>query len=185
VFWLIAVLLILAPVAIVAYVNLAAQPHIYQNVADAPRQPIAIVFGAGLRADGTPSDVLRDRLRVAVDLYKADKVQKLLLTGGGAEPAAMQRFAEAQGVPTTALITDGLGLRTYDSCQNAAALGIKQATLVTQNYHLPRAIYTCRKLGIAAVGVRADLTEHRGQLWFSLREFAATLLAWLDVRTGD
>lgn len=181
--WLVILLVLVAvPVAIVGYVNATSRPYIYATAADAPARPVAIVFGAGLRRDGYPSDVLRDRLRVGVELYQQGKVTRLFMTGGGAEPAAMQQFAEAARVPSEAITTDALGLRTYDSCRNAQQAGITAAVLVTQNYHLPRAIYTCRKLGLDVVGVRSDLTAYRGQAWFSTREFFATVLAWLDVR---
>lgn len=160
------------------------------TVVQAPRLPAAIVFGAGLRRDGSPTPVLFDRVRVAADMYHQGKVGRLLLSGslgayGRDETAAMRQLALELGVPESALVLDKLGTRTYQTCLRAKSeYGIQAAALVTQRYHLPRALATCEGLGLQAVGVAADLrTYHpRAQAFWELREMPATAIALLETR---
>lgn len=159
------------------------------NATDAPYTPVAIVFGAGLRRDGSPSPVLRDRVTRGVELYLSGKVDKLLMSGDNSsayydEPTAMRSLAISLGVPEEDIVLDYAGLRTYDTCFRANAIfGVHQATLVTQQFHLPRALYTCNALGISAVGVAADrFPTYLAPVWFwNLRETFATIIAMLDV----
>lgn len=150
-----------------------------------PPQPVAIVFGAGLRRDGTPTTVLADRVETAVRLYQQGKVSQLLMSGWngavrGSEPEAMRALAERLGVPASAVMLDEGGTRTFATCTRARTqFGIDRAILVTQSFHLPRALATCRALGIRAVGVAADLHPyhlHSLVFWW-LREIPATLVA--------
>jgi len=155
--------------------------------ADAPR--IAIVFGAGLNRSGGPTPVLYDRVATAVDLYQRGLVDKLLLTGDNRfidynEPEAMRQTALQLGVPDSALVLDYAGRRTYDSCYRARSIfGVERAILVTQAFHLDRAMYLCASFGIDSVGVMADRRTYatRSETWWSIREAAATVAAWLDV----
>ncbi len=155
---------------------------------DAPQRPVAIVFGAGLQRDGTPTAVLRDRVAAAADLYFAGKVQKLLMSGDNRfvdynEPGAMRAYALELGVPDEAIVLDYAGRRTYDTCYRAKEIfGVQQAILVTQRFHLPRALVICNGLGIDGVGVSADLRTYRKYsqtIWY-LRELPATLIAYID-----
>jgi vancomycin permeability regulator SanA len=124
-----------------------------------PARRVAIVFGAGLSRDGGPSPVLRDRVNSAAALYFSGRVEKLLMSGDNRfiyynEPGAMKEYALELGVPEEAIVLDFAGRRTYDTCYRARQIfGVKEAVLVTQSFHLPRAIYTCNRLGVAAVGV--------------------------------
>ncbi len=161
--------------------------HIYAP-ARAPAAPVAIVFGAGLRRDGQPTPVLADRVRTAAELYYAGKVSRLLLSGSrsGAhnEPEAMRRAALALGVPDEALLLDDGGRRTYDTCYRARAVfGVTEAVLITQSFHLPRALYLCNALGVTAEGVSADRRAYRraSLLIWNVREVFATAAAWWDV----
>lgn len=155
------------------------------NIETAKTSRAAIVFGAGLQRDKTPSPVLKDRISTAVQLYQAGKVEKILLSGDNRfeyynEPASMKEYALSLGVPEDALILDFAGRRTYDTCYRAKEIfGLKEAILVTQRYHLPRAIFTCSGLGIKVTGVKADLREysHRSLAFWNLRELPATLVA--------
>ncbi len=159
------------------------------TVQDVPARRIAIVFGAGLWRDGSPSPVLRDRVATAADLYFAGKVEKLLMSGGNPsayynEPGAMRSYALALGVPDEAIVLDYAGDRTYDTCYRSRhVFGLQEATLVTQSFHLPRSIYTCNALGISAVGVSADRREYHpySQAYWNMREIPATLTALWDV----
>ncbi|HEX7557514.1 MAG TPA: ElyC/SanA/YdcF family protein, partial [Leptolinea sp.] len=116
----------------------------------APKGKIAIVFGAGLYRDGSPSAILKDRVQTAAELYKAGKIEKILMSGDNSyinynEPGAMQKYAIQLGVPQEAIVLDFAGRRTYDTCFRAKAIfGVSEATLVTQDYHLPRALFTCK-----------------------------------------
>jgi SanA protein len=156
-------------------------------VGNAPSERIAIVFGAGIRRNGMPTPVLYDRVATAVELYHAGSIEKLLLSGDGlsnAEPLAMQQAALDLGVPEDALALDHAGLSTYDTCYRAKAIfGVTHALLVTQNFHLPRALFICDALGLQASGVSADRREYlrRSQTIWNIREVFATAAAWWDV----
>jgi vancomycin permeability regulator SanA len=163
----------------------------YEQVEAIPRETpprVAIVFGAGLWRDGSPTPILYDRVASAIDLYKAGRVTKLLLSGerngGHNEPLAMMRVAQALGVPASALIPDYAGLRTYDSCYRAKEIfGVTHAIVVTQKFHLDRATYLCDQLGIDTIAYVADRRRFSTQLetYWSLREYPSLLLAVLDV----
>lgn len=159
------------------------------SLEQAPQMPVAIVFGAGLNRDGTPSPVLRDRISTAADLYFNGKVQKMLMSGDNRfldynEPGAMQAYALELGVPESAIILDFAGRRTYDTCYRALHIfGVTDALVVTQAYHLPRVLTTCQGLGINAIGVAADQREYnpRSMARWRIREIPATLVAFWDV----
>jgi len=158
------------------------------SVNSASQRPVAIVFGAGLLRDGSPTPVLRDRVETAAELYFAGKVQKLLMSGDNRfveynEPAAMRAYALELGVPDDAIVLDYAGRRTYDTCYRAKEIfGVDQALLVTQRFHLPRALVICNGLGIEGQGVSADRRAYRRSslgIW-NLRELPATLVAFID-----
>ena len=157
------------------------------EVASVPPRRVAIVFGAGITSDGRPMAALADRVRTAVELYDAGKVQKLLMTGDNRfvdynEPESMRQFALAHGVPDGDIVLDYAGRRTYDSCYRAGYIfGVQEAILVTQHFHLDRALYTCDKLGIDAVGVAADRRPYGAIRFWWVRELAAVTKAWLDL----
>ena len=184
---LLVTILLLALLARLA-TGLYAQPRTYTE-GDAPARRVAIVFGAGLLRDGTPTAVLRDRVEQAANLYFAGKVEKLLMSGDNRfidynEPESMRRYAVQLGVPDAAIVLDYAGRRTYDTCYRAKAIfGVSQAILVTQQFHLPRAIFLCNMLGVDGVGVDADLRTYglASQLWWNARELPASLSAFVDV----
>ena len=145
---------------------------------------VAIVFGAALRWDGTPSAVLRDRVLAAVDLYLAGKVSKLIMSGESPEPTAMRTLALEQGVMEEDILLDEGGLRTYDTCYRAKnVFDLEEAILVTTPFHLPRALYLCHFLGIDVKGVSArDGTYWRGSTFYwNVRESMATMVALWEV----
>ena len=161
------------------------------GVADLPPANVALVLGAAVDADGRPSAFLRARLDLAHDLLRAGKVTRLLLSGDGRdsradEPATMRRYLLDLGVPADRLVLDGFGFDTYESCARASALvGVGRLVVVTQTYHLPRALAICRGLGLDAVGVGDDTMRSNGQEWARgrLREVPANVKAALDVLT--
>lgn len=156
----------------------------------APARPVVIVFGAGLTRDGTPTAVLRDRVETAAQLYFDGKAEKLLMSGDNRfveynEPEAMRQYALDLGVPDEAIVLDYAGRRTYDTCYRAKAIfGVDSAILVTQDFHLPRALYLCNALGVEAVGVKANNFYYRkiSRLIWNTRELLATFGAVVDVQ---
>jgi SanA protein len=178
---------LLAPLVLRGWVEHRYLGRIYSQSADSPPMPAAIVFGAGYWPTGRLSDALADRMDTAVILYRTGKVNKLLLTGDNRfldynEPARMAEYAMTQGVPREDLVLDYAGRRTYDSCYRARAIfGVERAVLVTQAFHLPRALYTCDRLGLEAVGVVADRHRYVYRNWYRLRELFALARAWLDL----
>jgi SanA protein len=146
-----------------------------------------LVFGAGYWADGTPSDVMKDRVEAAVDLYRSGKVRLVLFSGDNRfadynEPAKMREYALSLGLPAEAIVLDYAGRRTYDSCYRARDIfGLTEALLVTQRYHLPRALYTCQRLGLDAVGFAADRRPYVYIRAYWVREVPALLLAWWEL----
>src|SRR5205085_5111818 len=126
-----------------------------------PCNHVALVFGAGLKPDGSPSAMLYDRVATAADQYLGNKVDKLLMTGDNSstdhnEVEAMRKTAVDLGVADEDIVLDYAGFSTYDSCYRARdVFGLNEATLVTQRFHLPRALYTCNRIGVESVGVAA------------------------------
>jgi SanA protein len=188
------ILLILAALGLITLVisrlvtGVYARPKTY-TASDVPPRRVAIVFGAGLWRDGTATPVLADRVTTAVNLYLAGKVEKLLMSGDNRfvdynEPAVMRDLALSLGVPEDAIVLDFAGRRTYDTCYRAKAIfGVDEAILVTQAFHLPRAIYECNRLGVDSIGVEADLRVYRksSMLYWNGRELLATVAALWDV----
>jgi len=162
------------------------------NADSAPAERVAVVFGAGLQRDGSASPVLWDRVATAAALYHSGKVSKLLLSGDNRflnynEPQAMYDAALELGVPANALVMDYAGRSTYDTCYRAHAIfGLTRAVLVTQAFHLPRALYLCDALGLQTVGVEADRRPYlqRSELFWKVREIFATAAAWWDVNVA-
>lgn len=169
-----------------AIIQRTYQPAIY-DVSAVPETQVALVFGAGIYEDGRMSDMLKDRMDVAIALYEAGKVNKLLLSGDNSfetydEPSAMMAYALEQGVPEADLQPDYGGRRTYDSCYRAKEIfQVDQAVLVTQNFHLPRAMFLCDQLGMETVGVSADLQPYIAARWMAIREVGATLQSGADI----
>lgn len=146
-----------------------------------------VVLGAGLRTDGTPSDVLRDRLDTALTLFREGRAERILLTGDhGArdhdEPSAMAAYLHARGVRSEALVCDHAGFDTFSSAARARhVFGMRRVLVVTQAFHLPRALYLVRAQGALADGAASDRRRYRGALWLELREWISRPKAMLDV----
>lgn len=140
---------------------------------------LIVVLGAGLRPDGSPSDMLSDRIIVSVDLLKEGVCNTVLMSGDNSgdhynEVAAMSRFAEELGALPEQIITDGKGYSTYESIFRVAKeFGAKKIVIVTQEYHLSRALYIAKTFGVEAYGVSADLDTYRNQLYREIREHMA------------
>jgi SanA protein len=148
-----------------------------------------LVLGAGVAPDG-PSPVLADRLETALTLYREGRAPRFLLSGDRAsqyydEVSAMKKYLLARGVPESAIDLDGGGVDTFSSMARARAVyGVSRAIVVTQAFHLPRAVWLARSMGIEAQGVEADKRTYRGTLWWMLRECLSRPKAWIDVGVG-
>lgn len=160
---------------------------------DVPNAPVALVLGAGLNWDGSPGLVLRDRVETAANLYFSGKVDKLLMSGDNTslnynEPGAMQDYALSLGVPAEDIVLDYAGRRTYDSCYRALAIfGVNQLIVITQAYHLPRALFICNAFEIDATGVTADDAHYnrRSYTFWWVREILASIKAYWDIYIGQ
>ena len=178
-----------AAVTIMAWIQLRYDRRVLTQADAVPSGiPVAIVFGAGIRADGRLSPMLADRMDAAIELYWAGKVRKLLVSGDNRfvyydEPGRMYDYAVAQGVPPSDVVRDYAGRRTYDTCYRAqATFGVERGILVTQRFHLPRALFTCGNLGVDAFGFSADRRTYWSNPYYRLRDAIASLRAWWDVK---
>ncbi len=137
-----------------------------------------LVLGAGVR-DGNPTPMLRDRLITGISLYKSGAAPKIIMSGDHGredydEVNVMKSYAVENGVPDGDVFMDHAGFSTYDSVYRAKAVfEADSIIIVTQKYHLYRALYIAERLGVNAVGVSADLDDYSGQLKRDLREIAA------------
>lgn len=137
-----------------------------KDVADAPRAQVALLLGARVNPDGTPSPMLRDRIAVAAQLYRAGKVDKVLASGDHGtlaydEVNAMKQALIAEGVSPRDVFTDHAGFDTWDSVVRARKVFRASSVLVvTQGFHLSRAVWLARRAGLEAHGVSADLHDY-------------------------
>ncbi len=138
-----------------------------------------VVLGAGVRPDGTPSHMLEDRLKGAVALYKKGVAKAVVLSGDNSgedydEVSAMERYCLTAGIPKEAIIRDDIGFSTYETMYNAiVASGYRRIIVVTQEYHLYRAVYTGIRMGAEVDGYASDYRTYRGQSLRDIREYFA------------
>lgn len=175
----------------VAWIQLGARGHLY-TAGDVPEAPVALVLGAQVYPDGTPSPVLAARLALAKRLYDEGKVRVLLVSGDNRqpeydEPGAMRGWLVTHGVPEGKVIADYAGLDTYDSCARANKIfGVKRLVVVTQSYHIARAVTLCRSAGLDAAGVGDESVRQHRVSWYraAVREYGAAVKAAFDVARG-
>ncbi|MER6995132.1 ElyC/SanA/YdcF family protein [Streptomyces sp. NPDC000410] len=156
-----------------------------RTVADVPAQDVAVVFGAGLW-NGRPTPYLAHRLDTAAELYRAGKVRVVLVTGDNSraeydEPDAMRTYLTQRGVPDGRIVSDYAGFDTWDSCVRAKKIfGVDRAVLVTQGFHIRRALALCDAAGVESYGV--GVTEPHDSVWYygGARELVAAGKAALD-----
>jgi vancomycin permeability regulator SanA len=168
------------------FYNIMTQSSIYTK--DIPTTQTAIVFGAGVWPGGQVTPYLRHRLEAAYDLYSSGKVTQILVSGDNSikdydEPTAMRDYLIAKGVPPKNIIADYAGFDTYDTCYRAAnVFGLKDVTIVTHGYHMPRAVTTCESMGIKVVGYPVEWGKEYTQfkLQYLFREMLATNKSVLD-----
>lgn len=157
-----------------------------RDLADVPAAPVGVVFGAGLEPGGRPSPYLAHRLDAAARLYRAGKVRVLLVTGDNSrtsydEPGAMRTYLVAHGVPAAHVVVDDAGFDTWDSCSRARRIfGVHRAVLVSQGFHIRRAVALCESAGLDVYGVGVD--EPHDATWYAggARELLAAGKAAVD-----
>jgi SanA protein len=140
-------------------------------VSESPARRVAIVFGAGLRRDGTPTAILRDRVETAADLYRSGKVEKILMSGDNRfenynEPESMRQYALSLGVPPEAIAMDYAGRRTYDTCYRAKPSLASSALLVSQRSP-PAAPVPVQNAWFGSSRVEANQRSYRDRLCWS------------------
>ncbi len=146
-----------------------------------------VVLGAKVKDDGTPSHMLEDRLRGAVALYKSGAAEKIILSGDCAseeydEVSAMFGYCIEAGVPQEALVRDDIGFSTYETMYNSIkSMGLENIIIVTQKYHLYRAMFIANKMGASADGFSSDYRTYFGQFKRDVREYVARTKDFLKV----
>ena len=188
-------------VAIVAIPTLVATPWAVVRVSTASsthpaeasfaRADAAVVLGARVYADGRPSRFLRERIEVGVRLYLDGTVDRLIMSGDGddssgfGEPSVMRQVAEDMGVPPEAIVEDPLGVDTYSSCVNARdTFGATSVIMVSQEFHVPRAVWVCDQIGLDAQGAYPPQRLTKSTVVGHVREVAADAKAMIDVMRG-
>ncbi len=175
------VLGLLAVLGIDTWVRCSVQDRILEPEAAAQLEDVdcIVVLGCQVRSDGSLSHMLEDRLKRGVSLYELGAAPKLLMSGdhgtqGYDEVDAMKHYAVDNGVPSEDVFMDHAGFSTYETVYRAKEIfGADKILIVTQGYHLYRALYIAQALGIEAYGVHADYRTYAGQLRYDLREILA------------
>lgn len=188
---------ILISIAVLALIITVVQIRVYYSSSgkifdakNAPNSQAAIILGAYVSQDGSLCDMLQDRVITGVELYKSGKVDKLLLSGDHGrvsydEVNNMRKYAETLGVPTEDIFMDHAGFSTYESMYRAKEIfNVKSAIIVTQKFHMPRALYIADKIGVEAAGVNADRHIYYGSQVYSIREILARVKAVFQVTTN-
>jgi vancomycin permeability regulator SanA len=161
--------------------------HLYPDAGSTPAAPVALILGAEVYADGRPSPALSSRLDVGIELLRLGRVRTLLMSGGNGtfEIDAMRAYAIAHGVTAEAILLDAGGERTLASCVRARdAFQARRLIVVSQEEHMARAVYTCRRIGIDADGVVAPEFTGDRVVVYQIRERFALVFAWLEVNVG-
>ena len=180
-------------IAPTVWLRLASAGHVHDGPGAAPQAPVVIVFGAQLERGGTaPKLFLKGRLDTAIDLVRGGKARAVLVSGdaagtSGNEVAVMSRYLVDHGIAGHRIVADGSGLDSYDTCKRARDVyGVRHALLVSQRFHLSRAVALCRGLGVDADGVaaRCDGCLDSTLMKNRLREVPAAWKAVLD-RVSD
>jgi SanA protein len=154
---------------------------------DWPSPRVAVVFGASVYGNGALSPILEDRVETAIELYRAHKVDRILVSGDARhpsynEPKAMYEYLVSHGVASKDVVVDTSGRSTYETCLRAKEVfGLKRAALVSQGFHLSRALYIANQLGLDSVGMAGNLKTQQEIDYLSVREWAAEIKAYFNL----
>jgi len=156
--------------------------------ANAPEAVYGVVLGASVdKVTSVPGVALQDRLDVGIDLLRRRVVMGLVVTGDDGlwksnEIKGMVDYLHSKGVPDEVIFVDGGAYRTYESCAHLQTKGFNNVVLITQQFHLPRALYLCNKIGVESRGVVADQRWYSQYFYYWVRDFLASPFAYFDVR---
>ncbi len=162
----------------------------YEDIKNLKDIDCIVVLGCKVKDGGVPSAMLYDRLKVGAEIYSLGIADKILMSGDSRrenydEVGTMRRVSEELGVPSENIISDGYGLSTYDSIYRLKGVyGYDKIVIITQEYHLYRAIYIAKELGIDAYGVSADIRKYRGQWKRDVREVLARIKDFCYCKSG-
>ncbi|WP_343707664.1 ElyC/SanA/YdcF family protein [Flavobacterium sp.] len=181
-----AIIGLIAIISVNYYVKFSTKKNIYYSIKKFPKNDVGIIFGAGINGN-QPSKYLKDRLDAGIMLWKAKRINKILLSGDNGrdeydELTVMKNYCYNHGVDTTKIFIDYAGFDTYSTMYRAKHIfKIKKATLISQEYHLNRAIYIGQKLGIKSAGYSANKGEYLGYNYVRFREYGSIFKSFFDV----
>ncbi len=193
------ILVVLLVAGVNACIVFGTSGHRFDTLDELPAAPAAesgapyqavIVLGARVWRDGSPSDILRDRLVTGLDVYRSGRAGKIIVSGDHGrqsydEVNAMRLWLMEAGVPAEDIFMDHAGFNTYDSMLRASRIfGVRRAVVITQDFHLPRAVWLAQQAGIEAIGLKADRHRYRKEHWNNFRESLARVKAAVDVASG-
>ncbi len=174
-------------IAINFHIDYFTNEDIYNSTTDIPSAYTALILGAGVYKSGRPSAILKDRLLTAIDLYKKKKVKRLLVSGDHGkkyydEVNNMKKFLLEKGIPKKDMFLDHAGFNTYNSIVRAKGIfQVKDLIIVTQEFHLPRAVYIAGKIGLKPMGLKADIQDYPKLNYFKMREYLAKIKSFFEV----
>jgi len=172
---------------VISFVVSSSDKHIYKSVDAVPEADAALILGAGILRNGELSPVLKDRADQAIELYQAAKVKKIIASGDSQtqsfnEVQPIRNYLVKKGIPEEDIFLDYAGFDTYSSIYRARDIFlVTSLSIVTQSFHLPRAVFIARNLGIEANGVSADRGHYK--LFNYFREMAADIKAFINLIT--
>ena len=179
---LLAALVVGGPWLLVQFLTLG---RTWTSADEAPARDVVLVMGAATRNGLSPSPYLQARLDLALELWQQGKVKVFIVSGSTSdnEPAVMQEYLIENGVDADDIVQDTDGNDSYSSCIRAGErFGVSALTVVTQSYHVPRTVATCRLVGVDAIGVGDD-TRAKDATWrsYQRRELVANMKMVVDV----
>lgn len=172
------------------WISASTASRVFDDVKSVPHRRVALILGAKVYKSGNLSPLLRDRVDKGIELYKAGRVEKLLLSGDNRfehynEPDRMAEYAINHGVNPKDIVRDYAGRRTYDSVYRAKHIfGLDEMIVISQRSHAQRALFICDRLGIKAYGLAADVSfnmHSAGGTRMLIREFPASMLVISDL----
>lgn len=170
-----------------AIIYFGSKRYMSRDMAKIPACYVALVPGASVYASGQPSPILADRLDKAYELYKNNKVKRFLLSGDHGtrsydEVNNMKAYLNKKGVPDSVIFTDHAGFDTYSSMVRARDIfKVDSLIIVTQAFHLRRAVYIARKQGLVAYGFESDMRKYPSITYLKIRESFANIKAFFEV----
>lgn len=179
--------LVLLVIILQFHINRSSRDVIFEDASKLEPAYVGLVLGASVRPDKSLSPILQDRVDSALELYEKGIIKRFLLSGDHGqkdydEVNAMRTYLKNKGVTDSVIFMDHAGFDTYDSMFRAREVfKVEKAIVITQKFHLPRAIYVGRKMGLELQGYVADHREYPGNAHFTRREWLANIKAWVEL----